>query len=320
MRLKRFYNLIVSNNKSVLFLILLYVAAQFLFIPEYTWLELVGVAALHIGVALSLLYINQLFIIIKTKTFLLASFYLLFVITQPSFYGEIYPALSALCILFASFILFFTYQNPQSQWAYFISGLILGIGSLWFPPFLFFIPLLWRGGYRFQSLNTRSLIATLLGAGFVCLGIFTYSVYKNDLSLFPSFFSSWESLLSIQIHLSLQEILSIGILLLLFIIASINLYLPGRGERIKTLHYLSYFFILGLISMIGYFIQSQWNESWLAIFFLGASFMLTHLFSKHYSRLGLFSLLFIILILISTFILTLFFPEMNNTNVFVFTN
>ena len=119
--------------------------------------------ALHVLASILLINLNNVFTIIRIRTSLQSFFYLLLAAALPSLYGVIPGLLAGLCFLTAIYLLFGSYRQEKSSGALFNSFAFAGIASLFVPQSLLLIPLLWIGASSFQSLNLKSLFASLLG-------------------------------------------------------------------------------------------------------------------------------------------------------------
>ena len=72
--------------------------------------------------------------------------------------------LATLCFVIANIILCYTFQSRKSQGLAYHAFVVLGIGSLFFPPLLYIIPfMIFSMGIQLRSLTWRSFVAALLG-------------------------------------------------------------------------------------------------------------------------------------------------------------
>jgi hypothetical protein len=96
-----------------------------------------------------------------------------------------------LCFIVAVCELFRTYQSPEQRGCFFNTGVLIGVGGLFMPPVLSFLPLLWIGMYQFRSLNFRGLMASLTGTLIVYWFALGWCVWKHDFSIFQSLYNGW---------------------------------------------------------------------------------------------------------------------------------
>ena len=82
------------------------------------------------------------------------------------------------------YLLFQTYQSPQSIGRVYYAFLFVGVGSLFFPQLLLFVPLLWvLMATQLQVYGWRVLTASLLGLLTPAWLIMSWLIFKGDLSM-----------------------------------------------------------------------------------------------------------------------------------------
>lgn len=95
----------------------------------------------------------------------MASTTFIVLMTIAAFLQDWSPAmLATLCFVIANIILCYTFQSRKCQGLAYHAFVMLGIGSLFFPPLLYIIPfMIFSMGVQLRSLTWRSLVAALLG-------------------------------------------------------------------------------------------------------------------------------------------------------------
>lgn len=260
-------------------------------------------AAIQIGIALFLLFLNQSFIMVRQRSLLPAFFYLLFTATNPDLFYNLNASLGALIIAFCFYFLLSSYQNPNSQKAAFNISLLLTLGCFLSFPLIAFLPLFLYGMYKFRSMNWRTFFASILGILTIILFTFVWAIYKNDLSIFLNIFNSvFNNFLSPELfNLSTKEWIVISLLILLLFVSGINLFMHGISEKIQTIIILSYLYIFSLLTFIPVFLYATYHTHWLsAIIYIPLSIIYTHYFTvtnnKWTNILFLFTFIFFIAI------------------------
>jgi hypothetical protein len=263
------------------------------------------VTIIQIGIALSLLYLTQTFVIIRQRTLLPAFFYLLLAGTDPSFFYDMTGSVSALLIVFCLFFLFGTYQNPHSQSSAFNISLLLTLGSFYWFPLLFFFPLLWYGMYRFRSFNLRTFFASLMGFILIYLFIFTWSIFKNDLQIFLDSLPRFKNLGSFRdiqlLTYNLKEWIIIGFIVFLVILSGLKIFMSGIAEKIRTMITLSYLYVFLLVTFVVSLFQSGGEKDWILILYVPLSFLIAHFFSLSYKKWVSWLFLFTIIFFLGAF-------------------
>jgi len=256
---------------------------------------------IQIGIAFFLLQLNHIFNIIQKRTFLPALFYLLLIGCNPAFYYNLKGSLAALCLALCYFFLFNSFQKPKSQLNALNISLLLVLGSLLWPPLLFFFPVFWQGFYRFRCLNARVFFANLLGFVVVYLFIFAWSVYKEDINLFLSLLPQADKLFVFhKPDITVLEWIESGFLLVIYLVIGIYLFFYNISERVWTISILSYFYFSALFIFILSFFQNEYKSAWELVFYIPIAFLTGHFFSRSNNRAIHYLLLLFILFFIGT--------------------
>ncbi|MDR0543192.1 MAG: DUF6427 family protein [Dysgonamonadaceae bacterium] len=280
MDIRKIHKSFITDRSSLIVVLFLFLVIRIPLTGEGTPLEFWSSAFIQTGIALFLLYLTQIFGIIRQKTLLPAFFYLLLAGTNPLFFYDLRGSVSAFIVTLCLLFLFNSYQNPLSQRNALNISLILTLGSFnWLPLFLFF-PLFWYGMYRFKSLNIRTFFASLTGILLVCLFWFAWCVYENNLSIFLQALPDWSDLTDIQIFSpNIREGVVILFLFLLFVLSGIRIFMAGVSEKIQAMNILSYLYLLACVVFAFFFIQNQWSKEWLLILHIPLSLLIAHYFT-----------------------------------------
>jgi hypothetical protein len=240
---------------------------------------------IQIGIAFSILQLNNAFNIIQVRTFLPATFYLLFMGVNPIFYNDIKGSVAAFFIVLCYHFLFTSYQKPLSQVSALNISLLLVIGSLLWPPLLFFFPVIWQGFHHFQSFNVRVFFASLTGFAIVYLFIFTLSIILEDKTIFFSSLPQSDTLfIFLKPYLSTLEWSAWGFLLLFYLIIGIYLHTSNISERIWTISVLKYFYFSAFIGFFFFLFQNGYKSTWGLITAVPLAFLTGHFFSNSDNR------------------------------------
>ena len=302
MNIEKIHSQLLSS-KSLLFTIIFAFVAIRLY-PLYNQLDnlsLWGSLLIQLGIALFLLQLNSIFNIIQRHTFLPALFYLLFIGSNPVFFCDLKGSVAALCVVWAYYYLFNSYQKPKSQTNAMNISILLVFGSLFWPPLLFLFPIFWIGFYYFHCFNARMFFASLTGFLIVYLFVLAWSLFWKDQNAFTSLLPQFDALFFIQKpNFTIAEWLTCGVLMLVSLLAGLHLFFSNISERIWTIAVLNYFFLSVFILFIFYFLQSKYKSTWELINYVPIAFLIGHFFSRSNKRsvhyLLLFCFIFFILI------------------------
>jgi hypothetical protein len=264
------------------------------------WISLI----VQLGIALLLLQLIHSFAIIRHRSLLPAFFYLLFTGTNSTFFYDPVGSISSLLIVFCFFFLFDSYNNTQSQQNAFNISVLLTVGSLYWAPMLFLFLLFWAGMLQFRSLNLKTFIASFLGFVIVYLFLFTWSVYKDDWSIFLNYINRYKAIVDTQywgvrsVHPT--EWIRGGFIVILFFLSMWRILVSGISEKVRVRTFLDYLFIFPLIIFILVFFQNEGKKEWILISFVPVSLLIAHFFTFTFknwaSWLFLFTILFFLVL------------------------
>lgn len=250
-----------------------------------------------LGVAtIQLLILHNTFALIRTHT----NFYLtLFIL----FAGLLLPqtlnvaSIIVPCLLLATHNLFKTYQLQQPVGYVFQSFLFIGLGSILFPPLLYYVPFLYGSLGSFRSLTWRTFFAGLLG---ICLPywiLFAYAACTENMELFYAPFLKLAPELPFRFEeWTLSSILSLSYILLITIAGSLHCLVNNYEDKIRTRAFLSYFIILQIWTLLLIFGLPQHLNILFPILITGCCIPGGHLFALSHSKTS--NLFFIICVIL----------------------
>lgn len=277
--LKNIHQSFVIGFLPLSLFILFFIFIRFLdgcdWLDPIVWLT-VGI---QLCIAFLLLYVTQTFAITRERSYLPVSVFLLMAGTDTVLYHDWVGSLLALSVLICLYLLFHTYQNQKSQGISFCISAILTCGSLWWQSNLLLLPLFWYGFYRFQSLNSRTFFAAVLGILCIYLFLFSWCIYIDDLQAFVAFLPD-SGLFRLRLFdFNLQELLILGYIALLFILSLVNIYFIGISEKVKTVSFLTYLLVFSFVVFIFFMLFNQWDKKWASIFYMSISLPVSHYFT-----------------------------------------
>ncbi|GHS96596.1 hypothetical protein FACS189421_01930 [Bacteroidia bacterium] len=280
MDLRKIHKYFVSYRFPLILTILVFIVLRLPGNGDWLSISLWGSTLLQLVIALFLLYLTQIFGIIRQKTLLPAFFYVLLAGANPLFAYDLTGSVSALTIALCFLFLFNSYQNPLSQGNALNISLLLTLCSFYWFPILLFFPLFWYGMYQFRCLNIKTFLASLTGFLLIYLFLFTWSVYKGDPEFFLKMLPDFKTIGTIQIFsFGLKAWIMNGLILLLFILSGIKIYMAGVSEKVQAVTTLSYLFVFTLVVYVLYLIQNQWKQEWLLILYMPISLLISHYFT-----------------------------------------
>ena len=302
MNIYRLHKSFFTNRTPLIITFVIFIIFHFLKKEEGDTFALWSSTIIQMGIAIFMLYLSQTFVIIRQRSLLPAFFFLLLTGTNTTLFFDPLGSTAALIVTFCFFFLFSTYQNPNSQKEILNLAVLIGIVSLFWFPVLFLFPLFWYGMYKFKSLNFRTFFASLTGIIIVYLFLFSWSMYKDDLTIFSNRFPDFRSLWNFQFfYLNLKDWLITGVLFILLMLSGINIFMAGISEKIRTITTLRYLYAFALLIFVLFFIHMQKESEWILILYIPCSYLFAHYFTLSSNRWISWLFFFTILFFVSMF-------------------
>lgn len=254
--------------------------------PQGFFPSLVGFA-LHILACFLLINLNNIFAIIRIRTSIQSFLYLLLTAAIPQFYQELPGLLVGFCFLTAFYQLFGSYRQERSSGVLFNAFAFAGIASLFIPQSLLLTPLLWIGAASFQSLNLKSLLASLIGFALPWWILLSYTVLTDTSQMFfHQLF--YETILFRPIGYGFEfwMIWPLGILFLLFVASTFHYFLNGYEDKIRTRAYLYFLILFSCYLFIGIGLQPYLFTAFCPLLLIVISMLAGHLFALTSSKLS----------------------------------
>ncbi len=248
-------------------------------LPGKAFTYIIGMV-LMFGGAFLLHRANYVLALIREKTILPFLFYVLFISTNPDFFPLKSTSLGVFCLILALYQLFLTYHDPETRAEAYNAALLVGVGSLLWIHLLWFLPLLWVGMYNFRSLTPRTFIASLLGVGTVYWFQLGWCVWQQDYTPFTQVFPLLFKVRLLSIGgIATVDWISIAIMLLLTVVASINILTHEYEDSLRSRQYLFFLILMAIWAFGLYFLYEQVSEEFLETACIPVSILVAHFFT-----------------------------------------
>lgn len=235
-------------------------------------------------VAYSLMEMNNVNMLIRVRSRLVSSVWLISVATIPL--TRVYsPGLvAAVCLSVAYYQLFRTYQRRGCQLNSFHYALMISLGSLFVPHLMGFLPFfLWHQTVFLRSTTLRTLGAVLLGTALPLVPVVGYAMVVNDYS----FLLRWIEVLSQYRPLSLesyrvltvQQWASWGIISLWGLIGMVHYLCTSYNDRIQTRMLLYVFVCQFVVIEVFVCLQPQFLDVWMPMLIVTSAPLIAHFFA-----------------------------------------
>lgn len=233
-----------------------------------------------------LIELNNTYTIIRMRASVQTSFYFLFITICPAMHTLYAGDVAAIAFLVSLYFLFKSYQEPYPVGNIFHSFVFIGIGSLFFPQLLYFIPIWLIGAYSFQSLTFRSLCGAVIGLSLPYWLLLGHAFFYGQMELFYQPFIElihFEPIRPLE-ELQLWEFVTLGYLFILFIVSAAHCIISGFEDKIRTRSYLHFLIYLNIFIFAFIFLQPAHCMDLLSPLLIGISILTGHLFALTNSK------------------------------------
>ena len=248
--------------------------------------------------------INTAFTLIRTRTTMPVCIFWMIATSLFFLHPFEWENLVPLAFLLSVYQLFQSYESNSPAIPIYHAFFFISLGSLVFPPFIYFSPILWGSMIPFRSLSGKSLLASLLGLITPYWFLFGYAFYFDQMSLFLNPLREMVHFHPIEYgHLTIPEIISWGIITLLLIISGSHYWQISYMDKTRTRIYHSFLVIVGLCVTLWSILQPIYLHALIVIQLICAAFLGGHLFTLTRNR---FSGIFFIVTFVTVTLLTIY--------------
>lgn len=247
---------------------------------------------LHKGIAFLLLIsqayflirLNFKYIFIEVKTYLPAVLFVMLASAFP-YFQSLHPFLIAnIFLLFALERCFEINKDRHQLKQYFETGILLGIGGLFYFPIALFLLLVWVTQFVLRNFSLREWFSSIIGFLTPTL-IYLAILYLNDKhQLLFTFFSEMQSMLPSDIEIrgaSIYPLLIVGFLILIALLFDISII---GARKIATRKYFILIFWMLAISFFAKLLLPYFSTAMIYAFAVPASLILTMFFVEMRNR------------------------------------
>lgn len=257
---------------------------------------------IFITIAILLNFLNTKYILTPERNFL-PSFFFILITSLFTGVQELNPILPASLILLAViFFLFLTYKSEPDSLRFFDVGLLIGLGTLFFAPFIYFILLIWIGIIIMRPFYWREWVYPVLGVSSIYLLTWGYYyIFLDEGERIIRLFLNNISPVFITPEIDKFSIIAIVYLLILLVAASAYILKIYQYRKVYIRLFFQIFFWIFFLSL-GIFFSIQGNNLHLIyLMALPMTFLFTNYFTGTNKKLGsriLFCLGFLLVIII----------------------
>ena len=255
--------------------------------------------------AFLLLRIDLKFIIVEDKVIMPPLFYVLIVSMLARNYNVLPVMLANLLLMLTIMRTFNSERLSEQKRYYFESGLLIGLGSLLFPPLMVMMLFVLATQFVIRYFDIREFLASVLGfvlpTFFYIFGMFMFDEQDLFWARLGQVFDTQE----FTLHLNIVQICAICYMALFALIALIVMSQYIRMYKVTTRKYFMLFFWLIIISVAGFFAVPCAGLTMLAFLAIALAFI-TSLYFMQIRRNAIGEILLLLLIISSFLVVYLF--------------
>jgi hypothetical protein len=210
-----------------------------------------------------------------------------------------------LCLVFAVYELFRSYQSPELTGRFFNIGALVGVAGLFMPQAVWFMPLFWTGMYQFRALNIRSFTASFIGLLIIYWFVLAWCVWKHDYIMFSTLYDEFAGFkfLSVEIF-SFHQTGSI-VLLLVLTMAFVHVKMDTFSNSVRVRQMLAFLSNMAIWSFGLILLYGKDSDPFPAVIYLPSSILIAY-FLENIRRVFRFVLYyFMLLTWLASFLLRL---------------
>ena len=187
--------------------------------------------------------------------------------------------LAGFFLFFALKLLFQTYRYNGTSFHFFQAALLIGLGSLFYPPLIVFFPLIYIAQYLLRTFNWREWFTPLIGMilpfyFYVGINFIATGVWEP---LPGRFVTGITQVIEWQ-DFTTAHFVFFGYLALLILVSSFRMIARFTTRKVSSRLYLIIIFWTFVISLVGYFLIPAASVEMLAIVALPVSYLFSSYF------------------------------------------
>ncbi len=226
-----------------------------------------------------LVRINVRFILIQHRTFLPALFYILLTGYLPELYHLSGVLISSLFLVLALRILFSTHQAEPNTYKLFNAGLVIGLGTLFYGPLVYFIVFVWISNIILRPFLWREYLYPVLGMLTPYAFYFSW-IFLSDQNM-GAFLVTLKNQLYIGfpvLNMKLEYMIFALYTTLIVLISSIYILKVFQYKKIYIRNYFLLLFWLFVITTVIFMFLSGYDTGLTYIISVPVSYLITNYF------------------------------------------
>ena len=254
-----------------------------------------------------IIQLNNQFTIIKRRATIQTSLLFLFVTAILPLHLFQPTHIAALAFVSHSFFLFQCHKESQTQTQQFYAAFFTALLFICIPKTIFIIPVILITKLSFNSLNIKTILASLLGFSLPIWLLFGHAYWHDQMELFYYPFaelSNWTTLFNYK-DISLIELLTFGFILFTTGLSTIYLLYNRNKAKIRTRQILNHFLRIDFVLILLIAIDPTLLYELAPIVLIAISFVYGHALMLNQNKLSNWLFICSIILLLTIYITNL---------------
>ena len=257
--------------------------------PNNLWL-IISILLFTIINLLLIAQLNTKFSIIRTRSFIPAFLYALFISAWKESHFLICSHVSLTAFIISLMLFLGMYKNKKAVLPAFWGSMIISLTGILNPVYLFLMPIVWIGFAQLKSFSGRVFLASIMGVLVPWIFYLSYQIYAgNEFLIFQHLFVEFSPNFLFS-NLMIHERIYIGTIIVIFIISLFGIYtnlLSDAAQNRKNINFLVLMLIFLLILIFSF---AKHALAFLPMVAFSMAMLLAHPFTLNKSKF--FSILF----------------------------
>lgn len=312
MAYKRFQNIVAESRVTLPFFIVLAIAVcvKMGMVEQHLWVQ-TACLALSTYLMIELNNVNQL---LRVYSRTVSAMFLLLSSVACFLYPDLQVSIITLCSVAIYVSLFHCYQLRLSAGWVFYGFLCVGLASLVFVQYLYFIPFLWGVMiFNLRTMRARSFFASLLGVITPYWFTGAYLVYAGDPEWLLRHFAQLGEFAPLFDYSGVteQQLVTFAFVALCALTGIIHYVRNGYADKIRTRMFFQVFVVMDLCALTFIVLQPQHYHLLMAFIIVNTSPLLAHFITLTHTWIT--NIAFYLLLLVSFAIIAyhLWMPSFN---------
>lgn len=219
--------------------------------------------------------------LLRIRSRMMSVTFLVLMLVCPALHKWSIEAIPTICLVFAYFMLFSSYQQVRPEGYIFHAFLFISVGSIIFPPLLvlalgYYVSMI----FQLRNFSWRSFMAGILGAAVPYWLYAAYAIWNNQLDTAFLYLYDWfEPRLPNYMLLNVKQWITLGVIFGLALLAFIHFIHTAYNDKIRTRMLLYVVITTQVLLTVGVVMLPGNFDEQMRLFIANSSLIIAHYYS-----------------------------------------